>query len=183
MRFEVSCLYARPDWLPSFYHRADSVGLGFDRSPSGSNATAQYPEPYASQYASIETCPEEYLLWFHHVPWTYRMPDGSTMWETLCRHYETGCRRAEAMKETWRRCEPDIADKELHADVLARLTTQARDARWWAEACMLYFQQFHGMPLPDFVARPKHTLEQLKQICLPIDNFTCPSPEMLDSLR
>lgn len=174
---------ARPDWLPSFYHRADSVGLGFDRSPSGSNATAQYPEPYASQYASIETCPEEYLLWFHHVPWTYRMPDGSTMWETLCRHYETGCRRAEAMKETWRRCEPDIADKELHADVLARLTTQARDARWWAEACMLYFQQFHGMPLPDFVARPKHTLEQLKQICLPIDNFTCPSPEMLDSLR
>lgn len=174
---------ARPDWLPSFYHRADSAGLGFDRSPSGSNATAQYPEPYASQYASIETCPEEYLLWFHHVPWTYRMPDGSTMWETLCRHYETGCRRAEAMKETWRRCEPDIADKELHADVLARLTTQARDARWWAEACMLYFQQFHGMPLPDFVARPKHTLEQLKQICLPIDNFTCPSPEMLDSLR
>ena len=174
---------ARPDWLPSFYHRADSVGLGFDRSPSGSNATAQYPEPYASQYASIETCPEEYLLWFHHVPWTYRMPDGSTMWETLCRHYETGCRRAEAMKETWRRCEPDIADKELHADVLARLTTQARDARWWAEACMLYFQQFHAMPLPDFVARPKHTLEQLKQICLPIDNFTCPSPEMLDSLR
>lgn len=174
---------ARPDWLPSFYHRADSVGLGFDRSPSGSNATAQYPEPYASQYASIETCPEEYLLWFHHVPWTYRMPDGSTMWESLCRHYETGCRRAEAMRETWRRCEPDIADKELHADVLARLTTQARDARWWAEACMLYFQQFHGMPLPDFVAKPTHTLEQLKSISLPIDNFTCPSPEMLDSLR
>lgn len=174
---------ARPDWLPSFYHRADSVGLGFDRSPSGSNAVAQYPEPYASLYGSIDTCPEEYLLWFHHVPWSYRMKSGETMWEALCRHYEHGCSEAEAMFATWRECESYIPDKTLHADVLRRLETQARDARWWKDACLLYFREFSRMPFPEFVTPAVHTLEQLKTVNLGIDNYTNPSPELLDTVR
>ncbi|MDE6154100.1 MAG: alpha-glucuronidase [Muribaculaceae bacterium] len=174
---------ARPDWLPSFYHRADSIGLGFDRSPSGSNASAQYPEPYATMYASIDTCPEEYLLWFHHVPWGYKLKSGDTMWNTLCRHYQRGCDEVEAMIADWKACEQDIADKELYADVLSRLETQSKDARWWKDGCLLYFQTFSKMPFPDDVSAPTHTLEQLKSINLGIDNYTCPSPELLDSLR
>ena len=97
---------ARPDWLPSYYHRADKQGIGFDRSSKGSNAVAQYPENLSKQYDNISTCPEEYLLWFHHVPWNYRMKSGRTLWDELCYHYDNGVRQVRDFQKIW-----DAAEK------------------------------------------------------------------------
>lgn len=173
---------ARPDWLPSYYHRADSAGIGFDRSPSGSNATAQYPEPYRSLYASSSTCPDNLLLWFHHLPWDYKMKSGATLWDELCRHYERGCIAVSDMQKSWMRAKPYIAP-ELYRDVEERLATQARDAIWWKDGCLLYFGEISGMPLPDDVTAPVHTLEQLRAVDLGISNYESPSTSLLNSKR
>lgn len=173
---------ARPDWLPSYYHRADSAGIGFDRSPSGSNATAQYPEPYRSLYASSSTCPDNLLLWFHHLPWDYKMKSGATLWDELCRHYERGCVAVSNMQKSWMKAKPYIAP-ELYRDVEERLATQARDAIWWKDGCLLYFGEISGMPLPDDVTAPVHTLEQLRAVDLGISNYESPSTSLLNSKR
>lgn len=173
---------ARPDWLPSYYHRADSAGIGFNRSPAGSDAVAQYPEPYRTQYASASTCPDELLLWFHHLPWDYRMKSGATLWDELCRHYEQGCNKVSDMQKAWYAAAPYL-DSSLYKDVERRLATQARDAQWWKDGCLLYFGEFSGMPLPDDVTAPVHTLESLRGIDLGITNYESPSAELLDSKR
>lgn len=174
---------AREDWLPRYYHRADSIGIGFDRTQTGSDAVSQYPLPYSEEYASIEKCPEEYLLWFHHVGWSDRIKTGETLWEALCRHYEHGVKEAEKFIEDWNACEPDISDKVLFADVAERLKIQAKDARWWKDACLLYFQEINGLEFPDFVTPAVRSLDEYKAVNLGIDNFTCPSGELLDSMR
>lgn len=174
---------ARPDWLPRYYHRADATGIGFDRSSSGSDAVSQYPDSLARIYDNPETCPENLLLWFHHLPWDYRLPSGSTLWDSLCRHYEAGYRYTLEMLRTWEKVEDAIPDKALYADVHRRLMTQARDAQWWKDACLGYFATFHNLPIPDDVTPSVHNLEELKRIHLGIDNYTCPSPLLLDSVR
>lgn len=174
---------ARPDWLPRYYHRADSTGIGFDRSSSGSDAVSQYPDSLAKIYDNPETCPENLLLWFHHLPWDYRLQSGSTLWDSLCRHYEAGYRYTLDMLRTWKKIEHAISDKTLYADVERRLMTQARDAQWWKDACLGYFATFHNLPIPDDVTPSVHNLDELKRIHLGIDNYTCPSPHLLDSLR
>lgn len=174
---------ARPDWLPRYYHRADSTGIGFDRSSSGSDAVSQYPDSLAKLYDNPETCPENLLLWFHHLPWDYRLPSGSTLWDSLCRHYEAGYRYTLDMLRTWKKVEHAIPDKTLYADVERRLMTQARDAQWWKDACLGYFATFHNLPIPDDVTPSVHSLDELKRIHLGIDNYTSPSPLLLDSLR
>ncbi len=173
---------ARPDWLPSYYHRADSAGIGFDRSSGGSNAVAQYPAPYDSIYDSPESCPTNLLLWFHHLPWNHRMPSGATLWNELCRHYERGCRKVSCMQKAWRAAAPYV-NGGLYKDVEARLATQARDAIWWKDGCLLYFGEFSGMPLPDDVSAPIHTLDELRAIDLGITNYESPSRELLNSVR
>lgn len=175
---------ARPDWLPRYYHRADKDGIGFDRTDTGSNAVAQYPDSLAAILNNPATCPEGYLLWFHHLPWTYLLPStGETLWEALCRHYERGTLKAEEFIEVWSQCRDDIPDTELWQDVANRLKIQAKDARWWKDACLLYFQELNGLPFPDFVSQPVHSLDSLKTVDLGIDNFTSPSGELLDSVR
>lgn len=171
-----------PDWLPSYYHHADSAGIGFDRSSAGSDAVSQYPEPYRTQYASASTCPDELLLWFHHLPWDYRMKSGATLWDELCRHYEQGCNKVSDMQKAWYAAAPYL-DSSLYKDVERRLATQARDAQWWKDGCLLYFGEFSGMPLPDDVTAPVHTLESLRGIDLGITNYESPSAELLDSKR
>ncbi|TFU94836.1 alpha-glucuronidase [Barnesiella sp. WM24] len=173
---------ASPSWLPSYYHRADSAGIGFNRSPAGSDAVAQYPEPYRTQYASASTCPDELLLWFHHLPWDYKMKSGATLWDELCRHYEHGCNKVSDMQKAWYAAAPYL-DSSLYKDVERRLATQARDAQWWKDGCLLYFGEFSGMPLPDDVTAPVHTLESLRGIDLGITNYESPSAELLDSKR
>jgi alpha-glucuronidase len=173
---------ARPDWMPSYYHRADSVGLGFDRSTTGSSATLQYPDSLARIYDDIHTCPEEYLLWFHHAAWSHPMHDGSTLWESLCRHYDRGVREVRHMQQTWDSLEPYL-DEERFGDVQSRLKTQVRDAIWWKDACLLYFQQFSRQPIPEDVEPPLHELENMEQVNLGISNFECPGKDLLNTVR
>lgn len=173
---------ARPDWLPKYYHRADSEGLGFDRTTGGSNAVEQYPEPLRSQLNGRDTCPEKFLLWFHHVPWTYRLKSGNTLWDELCLHYERGVLAAEDYRRRWQEAAPYI-DPALHADVAERLRTQAADARWWKDACLQYFREFSRLPYPAGVTPPTRPLDELKKITLPITNYESPTPALLDSLR
>lgn len=174
---------ARPDWLPSYYHQAGPDGIGFDRSPSGSDAVAQYPDSLAAIYADPAKCPENLLLWFHHLPWDYRLPSGEILWDALCRHYERGYQYALGMLKTWNECKNAIKDKELWEDVHRRLMTQARDAQWWKDACLEYFSTFHSLPYPADVTPAVHSLEEMKKVKLPIDNYTCPSPKLLNSVR
>ncbi len=158
---------ARPDWMPSYYHRADSLGLGFDRSPSGSNATAQYHEPLASLYASKKTCPIEFLLWFHHVGWSDVLPTGHNLWQELCLHYDHGLDAVRNFEEIWQQQRPYV-DDDLWSDVADRLHTQSLDALWWHDACLLYFQTFSRMPL----MRPTELdLDSMKAFHLDISNF------------
>lgn len=173
---------ARPDWLPKYYHRADSEGLGFDRTTSGSNAVEQYPEPLRSQLNGRDTCPEKFLLWFHHVPWNYRLQSGRTLWDELCLHYERGVLAAEDYRRRWQEAAPYI-DPALHADVAKRLRTQAADARWWKDACLQYFREFSRLPYPAGVTPPTRPLDELKKITLPITNYESPTPALLDSVR
>ena len=173
---------ARPDWMPSYYHKADKQGIGFDRSHTGSNATAQYPDSLCRLYDDIRTCPDEYLLWFHHAPWQHTMQSGRTLWDELCYRYDHGVQQVRSFQKKWDLAENYI-DAERFKDVQSRLKIQARDAVWWKDACLLYFQEFSGMRAPYEVERPIHELDDLKQVKLPIDNHECPTPKMLNERR
>ncbi len=173
---------AREDWLPRYYHKADKSGIGFNRSHTGSDAVAQYPDSLRLSYDDPATCPEKYLLWFHHLPWTYRMADGHTLWENLCRHYDQGVRQVRQLQKVWDQAEPYV-DSFRFRDVQSRLRIQMRDAIWWKDACLLYFQQYAGMNIPADIDRPVHSLEQLQQIELPITNYECPSDSLLNLNR
>ncbi|WP_300699604.1 alpha-glucuronidase [Bacteroides sp.] len=173
---------ARPDWLPSYYHRADANGVGFDRSHTGSNAVSQYPEHLAKLYDDLATCPEEYLLWFHHVPWTHSMKSGRSLWDELCYHYDHGVQQVREFQKTWDKAKKHI-DEERFKDVQSRLKIQMRDAIWWKDACLLYFQEFSKLPIPSDIERPIHELNDLKQIKLPISNYECPTSELLNKNR
>lgn len=180
---------ARADWMPSYYHRADEQGLGFDRSSHGTNATGQYPEAYAQLLDKPETCPYELLLWFHHVGWNDQICHTcgdkhlhESLWDALCHHYQQGLNEVRQMQREWDKCESAI-DRELFLDIQRRLRIQARDAQWWKDGCLLYFQTFSHMPFPDDVEPSVHDLEQMRAIKLGITNFECPSEELLNSKR
>ena len=157
-------------------------GIGFDRSHTGSNATAQYPDSLCRLYDDIRTCPDEYLLWFHHAPWQHTMQSGRTLWDELCYRYDHGVQQVRSFQKKWDLAENYI-DAERFKDVQSRLKIQARDAVWWKDACLLYFQEFSGMRAPYEVERPIHELDDLKQVKLPIDNHECPTPKMLNERR
>ncbi len=179
---------ARPDWMPKYYHRADEKGIGFDRTlATGTKATLQYPDTMRIQYESLDLCPEKYLLWFHHVDWNYTRTweccgKEETLWEHLGRHYQTGVDQVREMQTYWAKVKGQIADN-LWEDINMRLDIQAKDAVWWHDACLLYFQEFSKKPWPATAEAPKYKLEDLKQIELGISNFECPSAELLDSKR
>lgn len=160
---------AREDWMPRYYHKADSAGLGSDRSPSGSNATAQYNEPLASQFADINTCPEKYILWFHHVDWNHRMQSGQTLWNELCLHYDKGMAMTGHFVASWRRIKPYV-DGRLWSDVNKKLEIQRDDARWWHDACLLYFQTFSGEPIAQ---KTIYSLDNMMDFHINITNYEC----------
>ena len=136
----------RPDWTPVYYHRADSMGLGFDRSSSGSNATSQYFSPVKEEFDSITTCPDMYLLWFHHVRWDHRMKSGRTLWEELCNKYYLGTAYVDSMLTTWNSLHNSI-DPEIFLLVKSRLEKQKIDAGIWRDTCLTYFQKFSKMAI------------------------------------
>lgn len=170
---------ARPDWLPTYYHQANESGIGFNRSSTGSNATAQYAEPLRRTYDNVNSCPDEYLLWFHHVPWTHKMQSGRTLWDELCFRYDRGVRQTRLFQRIWDKQEHQV-DKERFEAVRTRLKTQVQDAVWWKDACLLYFQEFSQQPIPHGVESPIYELEELKQIKLPIDNHENATREILN---
>ncbi|NDV95348.1 alpha-glucuronidase [Dysgonomonas sp. 521] len=155
----------RPDWTAVYYHKADSAGLGFDRTAAGSNAVSQYFPPLDKVYGTIESCPENLLLWFHHIPWDYKMKDSKTLWDALCYKYDSGVQQVREYQKVWDRME-QYTDEQRFREVQSKLKIQARDAIWWKDACLLYFQTFSNRPVPYDIERPVHELEDLKKIKL-----------------
>jgi alpha-glucuronidase len=153
----------RKDWTPPYYHKADTLGIGFDRTQSGSNAVNQYHEPLNSQFSDLNTCPEIYLLWFHHLPWDYKMKNGRTLWDDICYHYEIGLQQVREFQKTWDKTEPYV-DKERFTLVQSKLRTQCINAQVWKDGCLLYFQHFSHRPIPYDLERPVNNLNDLMEI-------------------
>lgn len=157
--------WARPDWLPGYYHQADSIGLGFNRTKTGSDAISQYFTPLNEQWGDLSACPEKLLLWFHHVPWDYQMKNGRILWDELCYRYDAGVQQVKGFQKTWDMME-QLVDPERFRHVQSRLKIQSRDAVWWKDACLLYFQTYSKRPIPFDIERPVHELEDLMRIKL-----------------
>ena len=177
----------REDWLPRFYHRADTIGIGFNRTDhdepclagsAGSNNVAQYPEPLRTLYNNIGTCPENLLLWFHHVKWDHTMSNGLSLWDNLCYSYDRGVRQAREFVDTWMAVKPYVKE-DVYQRQLTRFQRQAKDAQWWRDACLLYFQTFANRPLPPDCPAPVHQLDALMKYHLDIDNYTSAPIEQL----
>ena len=163
----------RADWTPPYYHRADSIGLGFDRTLKGSANVKQYPPKLCSLYNDINTCPENLLTWFHHVPWDFRMKSGRTFWDELCHMYDDGVRQTREFLAVWDAMQPYV-DPQRFDEVQRKLRIQTRDAVWWRDACLLYFQTFSHRPIPQDVEHPVHNLDEMMQFRIPITMYENP---------
>lgn len=157
---------SRADWNPVYYHRADSNGIGFDRTPTGSNALEQYAAPLRIEWGNLNTVPLKYLLWFHHVPWNYRLKTNRTLWEELCFQYNSGVDSVRWMAKTWDKLKSKI-DVERFEQVRALLTIQEKEAMWWRDACLQYFQTFSRLPIPAQYEKPSNSLEYFKSLKFP----------------
>jgi alpha-glucuronidase len=151
----------REDWNPVYFHRADKNGIGFDRTATGSNTVAQYHAAVRQRFENLVSCPEKFLLWFHHVPWDYRMRSRRTLWDELALHYQRGVDWVRSSRKTWDSLK-GVVDDERHEAVAKKLAIQERDAIAWRDACLLYFQTFSQRPLPAGVEKPLKTLEEYK---------------------
>ncbi|MET1162309.1 MAG: alpha-glucuronidase family glycosyl hydrolase [Pseudoxanthomonas sp.] len=156
----------RADWTSVYYHRADEEGIGFDRSASGSNAVAQYFPPVAREFGDVRSTPEDFLLWFHHLPWDYRTRSGRPLWDELVFRYTRGVDYVRAMRATWDGLAPYV-DTERHAQVAAFLGIQEQEAQWWRDASIAYFQTFSRRALPAGFAAPARTLDYYKALEFP----------------
>ncbi len=156
----------RADWTSVYYHRADTIGLGFNRSSTGSDAVSQYFSPVREEFDRLETCPEKYLLWFHHVLWTYKLQSGRTLWEELCYKYYDGVDGVRSMRNTWDSLSGHL-DDERFQQVQALLKIQEQEAVWWRNACLLYFQTFSRRPIPQQYEQPDKTVEHYMQLKFP----------------
>ena len=157
---------ARAEWNPVYYHQADAIGIGVDRTATGTNAISQYAAPIAKQLAAVETTPEKFLLWFHHVPWDYRMKSGRILWDELALHYQAGVDQVVGMQRQWRALKPFV-DEERFDKTAAFLTIQLHEAEWWRDACLQYFQTFSKRPLPAGVPAPAHPLAYYEALDFP----------------
>lgn len=151
----------RDDWNPVYFHKADAFGIGFDRTKTGSNSVSQYHAPVRERFSDLQRCPEEFLLWFHHVSWDQKMKSGRTLWDELALRYQDGVSWTRATRSAWAELSKAI-DPERHAAVAQKLAIQERDAVWWRDASLLYFQTFAKRPLPPGVEPPVRTLEEYK---------------------
>lgn len=157
----------RADWNPVYYHKADSIGIGFNRTASGSNALSQYAPEIRSNFENINTCPEKFLLWFHHVPWNYKMLSGRSLWNELCFKYNEGVYSVRWMQKTWATIN-GLIDNERFNQVKQLLSIQEKEAVWWRDACLSYFQTFSKMPIPATYEQPAHPLDYYKALRFPL---------------
>jgi len=153
----------RADWTSVYYHRADAEGIGFDRTPTGSDAVAQYAAPLRQLYGGLERVPEDLLLWFHHVPWDHRMPSGRTLWNELTFRYCRGVQAVRDMQASWEALEGHV-DAERFEETRAFLAIQEQEARWWRDASVLYFQTFSKRPIEDACGAPPYPLDHYMSI-------------------
>lgn len=156
----------RDDWNPVYYHRADDKGIGLDRTETGSNAVAQYAKHWQTIYSDPKKTPENLLLWFHHLPWDYKMASGNTLWNELVRHYSLGVTQVEQMKRDWLALEGTVDNNQFNQVKMA-LEIQVKEAKWWRDASVLYFQTFSKRPLPKGFKKPEHTLEYYQSLSFP----------------
>jgi alpha-glucuronidase len=150
----------RPDWTPPYYHRASTNGIGFDRTTKGSDAVSQYHEPLSSEFNNIATCPEKFLLWFHHLPWDYKVKSGRSLWDELCYHYAKGVHEVREFQMIWDKA-GSFVDSTRFMEVQRKLREQEMNAVLWKDACLLYFQQFSHMPIPYDIERPVNNLDDI----------------------
>jgi Alpha-glucuronidase len=150
----------RSDWTPPYYHKAATDGIGFNRTRTGSAAVEQYHESLASQLNDPKTCPDNLLLWFHHLPWDYKMKSGLTLWNELCYHYDTGIKQVREFQKIWDKTEKYV-DAERFVRVQSKLRHQSHNAQIWKDACLLYFQQFSKLPIPYEIERPVNDLDEM----------------------
>ena len=156
----------RPDWNPVYYHKADSIGIGFNRTVTGTNALAEYKTEAGNLWNDSNTCSDKYLLWFHHVSWNHKMQTGRTLWNELCYRYYMGVDSIRAIQQQWNSLEKFI-DAERFSHIKQLLNIQVKDAIWWRNACLLYFQTFSNMPIPSGYKQPDKTLEYYKSLKFP----------------
>jgi alpha-glucuronidase len=156
----------REEWTSVYYHQADSNGIGFDRTKTGSNALGQYFAPIQEKFGSLESCPEKFLLWFHHVPWDYKMKSGKAFWEELCYHYYDGADAVDNMRDEWLGLENKI-DPAIYKHISKMMNIQEKEAIWWRNACLLYFQTFSKRPIPEGLEKPDKTLEYYENLQFP----------------
>jgi alpha-glucuronidase len=159
---------SRPEWNPTYYHRADAAGIGFDRTATGSNAVEQYFSPVRAQFADRGSVPDAFLLFFHHVGWRETLRSGRTLWDELVYRYHEGAKAARDMRDTWNGLRGKV-DQQRFDEVAGLLDIQADEARWWRDSALVYFQTFSGMPISPEYERPALTLEQYQAI-----SRTCP---------
>jgi alpha-glucuronidase len=157
---------SRPEWNPTYYHKADSAGIGFNRTATGSNALAQYKPEAAKAWADVNTIDEKYLLWFHHVGWTHTMKSGRTLWDELCYQYNSGVDSVRWMQQLWSKQKSKV-DEQRYRQISMLLNIQEQDAAWWRNACLLYFQTFSKMPVPANYEKPDHTLAYYEGLSFP----------------
>ncbi len=157
---------SRPEWNPVYYHKADSLGIGFNRTPSGSDATSQYAAELAALFNDPETCPEEYLLWFHHLPWDYKLKDSQILWDGLALKYQQGITEVKEMMSLWQEAKPFISEEQFR-EVRMLLEIQLKEAKWWKDASLLYFQTLSDREFPDGVDKPEETLEYYRSLKFP----------------
>jgi alpha-glucuronidase len=153
----------RPDWNPVYYHKADAFGIGFDRTAKGTNALSQYAGEVQNEFNDINKCPDDYLLWFHHAAWDHKMHSGRTLWNELCYKYNSGVDSVRAFIKQWNGLGKYI-DDDRFKQVDQLLNIQLKDAIWWRNACLLYFQTFSKMPIPSQYEKPDKTLEYYQNI-------------------
>lgn len=153
----------RADWTSVYYHQADKNGIGFDRTSSGSNATAQYFPEVAKIFNDVNTCPEKYLLWFHHLPWSYKLKSGESLWDGIVKHYYLGVKEVEQMQNTWDSLASKV-DGDIHLQVKQLLKVQHEEAILWRNSCVLYFQSISGLPLPKGLSKPEKDLNYYQNL-------------------
>lgn len=158
--------YKDPHWDAKDYHKADETGIGVDRTSKGSNVVNQYAKPLAEILENLNTCPQKDLLWFHHLPWDYKMPSGKILWDELVAYYYKGVEEVRGMRKLWDSMEGKI-DAERFNHVKQLLKVQEDEAIWWRDGCVLYFQTFSKRPIPSQHEHPQHTLEYYKRIPFP----------------
>ena len=156
----------RADWTSVYYHKADAAGIGFDRTKSGSDALGQYAPEVQQKYGSMENCPEEYLLWFHHVSWDHKMKSGRTLWEELCHRYYQGADSVKWMQNSWNALEGKV-DADRFAQVKSLLAIQYKEAVWWRNSCVLYFQTFSKKEIPAGLEKPDKPLSYYESLQFP----------------